>query len=101
VPLLLARAGYRDARLLRASRQTRDQAELDAASRFANRTGSLTARGAGAGRVVLLVDDIVTTGATLFEAERALRAGGHTVLGAVALARTERRLPKPLRGGNV
>ena len=40
----------------------------------------------------LLVDDVVTTGATIGEAARALREAGGEVLGAVAIAAT------PLRG---
>jgi len=94
VPLLLARAGYRDSRLLRATRQTRDQSDLDTTSRFANRAESLTVRRGVAHPFVLLVDDIVTTGATLLEADRAFREAGLTVIGAAALARTQRRFPK-------
>jgi predicted amidophosphoribosyltransferase len=94
VPLLLRRAGLRDARLLRPARQTRDQSDLDTTSRFANRAGSLTVGAAGGRRVVVIVDDIVTTGATVMEADRAFREAGDLVLCAVALARTERRLPK-------
>jgi predicted amidophosphoribosyltransferase len=37
---------------------------------------------------VVLIDDVVTTGATLREAALALRSGGATVRGALALART-------------
>ena len=94
VPLLLARAGFRDARLLRAIRQTQDQSNLDTTSRFANRAESLTVKSAAMRGAVLIVDDIVTTGATVLEADRAFRAAGFEVLGAVALARTERRVPK-------
>lgn len=94
VPLLLLRAGFRDAGLLRTTRQTRDQSDLDTTSRFANRAHSLTARPAAAGRAVIIVDDIVTTGATVLEADRAFRARGCQVLCVVALARTGRRLPK-------
>ena len=37
---------------------------------------------------ILLVDDVVTSGATLLELRRAVRAGGGDVAGAVALAGT-------------
>jgi len=94
VRLLLRRAGFRDSRLLRITRQTQDQSNLDTTQRFANRAQSLTVPTAGERRFVLIVDDIVTTGATVLEADRAFSEAGHSVLGVVALARTPRRLPK-------
>jgi predicted amidophosphoribosyltransferase len=91
VELVLRRAGLRSAPLLRVVRQTRDQAELGAIERHANREGSLAGRRAAAGRRVLVVDDIVTSGATVAEAIRALEGAGAHVVGAAAIARTERR----------
>jgi ComF family protein len=38
-------------------------------------------------RKVILVDDVVTSGHTMFEARRVLIAGGHDVVGAIAMAR--------------
>jgi predicted amidophosphoribosyltransferase len=93
VALLLSHAGLRTERALTARRQAADQAGLSAASRAANRVGWLAARGWVAGEPVLLVDDILTTGATLLEASRALREAGAVVLGAAVLARTPRRHP--------
>jgi len=93
VRVLMARAGYRDSGLVRAARQTQDQSNLDTTSRFANRHESLTVRGGVGRRFVLLADDIVTTGATLLEADRAFRDAGHVVVGAAAVARTLRRIP--------
>jgi predicted amidophosphoribosyltransferase len=94
--LLLRRAGRSPAFALRAVRATRDQRTLDLAARRANVAGSLVARGV-AGRRVIVVDDVVTTGATLEEAVRALRAAGAEVVGAATVAATPRHRP-PVRG---
>jgi predicted amidophosphoribosyltransferase len=89
------RAGGRPVRvaaLLHVTRALRDQAGLSTEARAANLAGALRARGPVTGPVVV-VDDVITTGATLVEARRALEAEGHEVLGAVVLAATRRRAP--------
>ncbi len=91
VELLARRAGVAPARLLRAARGTADQRGLSRDDRSRNVAGSLCARRA-AGLRVVIVDDVVTTGATLREARRALTAAGACVVGAAAVAAT------PLRG---
>lgn len=76
-----------------------DQAGLGAASRAANMTGSMHCPSAGLLRVrrrwgsahVVLCDDVVTTGATLREAQRALEAVGIAPVAAALVAATERR----------
>jgi predicted amidophosphoribosyltransferase len=98
VSAILLAAGLRGSRLLRLVRQTRDQAGLTERERAENRVGSLAARPIAAGRTVVVVDDIVTSGATLREAIRALESAGAHVAAAVAVARTERRHPKPAHG---
>jgi predicted amidophosphoribosyltransferase len=77
---------------LRFTRPVQDSAGLGVAARSHNLDGALAARPGPAGAVALLVDDIVTTGATLGEAHRALRCDGWPVAGAAVLAAT------PLRG---
>ncbi|PVW06128.1 phosphoribosyltransferase [Microbacterium sp. Gd 4-13] len=88
--LLLRRAGVPVDRALRIVRATGDQRALGIDERRANVEHSLVARGV-AGRRVIVVDDVVTTGATLGEAVRALRAAGADVVGAATAAATPRR----------
>ncbi|MBF8189348.1 ComF family protein [Nonomuraea sp. K274] len=76
------------------ARRVADQAGLSSAERGGNLAGSLCVRGAAKGppaRSALLVDDIVTTGATLAEAARALRSAGVATPLAVTVAATRRR----------
>ncbi len=94
--LRLARAaagasGLRAAPLLVPLRAVADQAGLDAAARAANVGGALAVRDRLDGLAVVVVDDVVTTGATLVEAARALRDGGARVRGAAVVAAVVRR----------
>ncbi|GAA2348957.1 ComF family protein [Streptomyces carpaticus] len=77
--------------VLRQTRAVADQAGLGAGARRANLAGALTAEGGRAlpaGDPVVLVDDVVTTGASLAEAARAVRAAGGRLLGAAVVAGT-------------
>jgi predicted amidophosphoribosyltransferase len=89
--VLLRRAGLPHGDVLRLVRRPRDQVRLDRSARFANVRDGMAARRLLAGRRVLLVDDVVTTGATLAEAARAVRAAGGSVVGAATLASTPLR----------
>ncbi|MGV2983006.1 ComF family protein [Microbacterium sp. AGC85] len=88
--LLIRRAGLPVSRVLKNVRVTADQRGLGIAERERNVVGSMRARHARDAGDVLLIDDVVTTGATLDEAARALTSAGFRVHGAVALAATPR-----------
>ncbi len=76
--------------VLKQRRTVVDQAGLSARQRLANVSGALIVV-TGAGRLlaaapVVLVDDLMTTGASLAEAARAVRAAGGRVVGAGVVA---------------
>jgi ComF family protein len=77
------------ARALVRVRPTLPQADLDAEARRANVRDAFEVGRPGEvrGRRVLLVDDVLTTGATAGAAARALRAAGAAEVGVLTLAR--------------
>jgi ComF family protein len=95
VALLVRKAGYDLARVLVHARGTESQKTLGQHERANNLHGSMLARGSLSGRRFVLVDDVMTTGATLAEAARALREAGGEVVGSVALAFTPRLFGAP------
>jgi len=69
------------------TRETSDQSKLTPSQRAANQLGSMLAK-VGTEKIVL-IDDVVTTGATLQNAATALRNAGHQVTGFLTFAETE------------
>ncbi|MBO0608161.1 ComF family protein [Myceligenerans salitolerans] len=86
-------APARSAPVLR-RRATRDQVGLGARARGRNLASAVRAVRRLDGCVCMLVDDVVTSGATLAASEQALESAGADVLGAIVLAAT----PSPSDG---
>lgn len=75
---------------LSVTRRVGDQASLSAVQRQSNLRGAFAVRRVPKGPVIV-VDDVVTTGSTLTEAVRALRATGVALEGAAVIAHRARR----------
>ena len=82
-------------RLLSRVRDAAPQSSVPAAERRRNVKGAFRADAAASGRRLLLVDDVMTTGATAFEAADALRAAGAAGVDLLVLARTPETGPDP------
>ena len=63
-----------------------DQVGLSSAERISNLEGSMRLNQSVYGKKVFLVDDVVTTGATITEAWKTLSLGGAIVLGALVIS---------------
>ncbi len=94
-------SGLETVQLLEHQRKVRDQSHLNAKSRNKNMIGALTiSRGENSNSQLeiygdadlILIDDVLTSGATLREGLRALLAGGFRVIGAITAA-----VAQPLR----
>ncbi len=94
-------------RMLRLRRRVADQSGLDAAARAANLAGSLRCSDRSLRRlarrrdraVVIVCDDVLTTGSTAREAQRALTEAGLGVVAVATAAATRRRTVGPIRPG--
>jgi ComF family protein len=101
VALLCRGAGFRRSRVLVSTRRTRSQKTLDEAARAVNLAGSLRATRTLTGRRFVVVDDVLTTGATIREAHRAITEAGGEVECGVTLAFTPRIFQRTPLAGNV
>jgi predicted amidophosphoribosyltransferase len=95
-------------RLLRQRDAVADQAGLSAGERAANLSGRMAVRGSGLRALArdpvpvtaIVCDDVITTGSTAREAQRALEAVGVPVRAICCVAATRRRVPLPLWRGS-
>jgi predicted amidophosphoribosyltransferase len=92
VRLLVRRAGGRPQRVLLSARTTGTQKTLGVEDRAVNLRGAFVAARRLEGRRFVIVDDILTSGATITEAARAISEAGGEVVGAATLAFTKRLL---------
>jgi ComF family protein len=76
-----------ESRWLARARDTAPQTDLDVAARRSNVQGAFVASSAVAGFDVVVVDDVLTTGATASECARVLRAAGARSVGVLTVAR--------------
>jgi predicted amidophosphoribosyltransferase len=90
ISLVLRAAGIRHARVLRVTKETTSQKLLGAHQRAVNVRGALIATRPLAGVPVIIIDDVLTTGATIDEAARAISVAGGAVIAAATIGFTPR-----------
>lgn len=73
------------------TRSTSAQSDLPASARTANIKGAFSVKGDLDGKNILIVDDVMTTGATLNELARTLKKAGASQVHAWVIARTDAR----------
>ncbi len=77
------------------AKESADQAGLDLRDRKQNLVDTMSASSSASNKRIILVDDIVTTGASLFETARALRSVGAEIVGFITFAETIlKKMPK-------
>ncbi|MDQ3095056.1 MAG: ComF family protein [Actinomycetota bacterium] len=81
------------AQVLRVARRVADQAGLSSEQRALNLQEAFAIHRRVPTGPVVVVDDVITTGATVVETARALRQHGVDVIGAAVVAATTRRVP--------
>ncbi len=83
--------------ILKVNRKIKDQTRLDSASRFINLSGAYSLiAGNYPGERVVLIDDLVTTGASMLEAIRVLGGAGLTPNRAVSACIATHHLPNTI-----
>ena len=80
-------------------RSSKSEAHKDYKERFKNVKGIYKANGAFGGKTLLLVDDIMTTGATLNECAAVLLRAGADKIYCVTALRTDKNDKKKLKDG--
>jgi predicted amidophosphoribosyltransferase len=78
---------------LRRVRHTATQTGLSNTSRRRNVTGAFEVRQPVAGKRILLIDDVMTTGSTVAACAAALRRAGAIRIVVLTVARADRRVP--------
>lgn len=89
------RRGIQVLSALRRKRNTHSQASLTNPKRRLNVSGAFHAGAAVAGKRILLVDDVMTTGATATACAFALKRAGAKHVTLLTLARVDRRIKTP------